>query len=49
MNATLGRPLPTTIPQYLEQLRDALRDARDVDALRGRLFGGPVPTMAVRP
>ena len=27
MNATLGRPLPTTIPQYLEQLRDALRDA----------------------
>ncbi|ADV27734.1 putative transmembrane protein [Pseudoxanthomonas suwonensis 11-1] len=27
MNATHGRPLPTTIPQYLEQLREALRGA----------------------
>lgn len=27
MNATQGRPLPTTIPQYLEQLREALRGA----------------------
>lgn len=27
MNATHGRPLPTTIPQYLDQLREALRDA----------------------
>src|SRR3546814_11097200 len=29
--------------------RDALRDAPDVDALRGRLFGRPIPTMAGRP
>ena len=27
MNATHGRPLPATIPQYLDQLREALRDA----------------------
>lgn len=27
MNATRGRPLPTTIPEYLEQLRQALRGA----------------------
>ncbi len=27
MNDMQGRPLPTTIPQYLEQLRDALRGA----------------------
>lgn len=27
MSATHGRPLPATIPQYLDQLREALRDA----------------------
>lgn len=27
MNAKQGRPLPTTIPEYLEQLREALRGA----------------------
>ena len=30
------------------EFRDALRDAPDVDALRGRLFGKPVPTMEMR-